>query len=69
MNHSLISADRTTHLKILAVALLGAICIVTAGIAAHIAERPASDRLAAHAPVLKAGHPVAYTRDGTPVVR
>ena len=69
MNHSLITADRATHLKIVAVALVSAIVIVTAAIAAHLAERPAGERLEARAPAVKVGHPVAYSRDGTPVVR
>ena len=69
MNHSLITADRATHLKIVAVALVSAIVIVAAVIAAHVAERPAGDRLEARAPAVKVGHPVAYSRDGTPVVR
>jgi hypothetical protein len=36
MNHSIITADRNTHLKILVVALIAAITLVTVGIAARL---------------------------------
>lgn len=35
MNHSLVTAGATTHLRIVIVALIGAILVVTAGIAGH----------------------------------
>lgn len=35
MNHSLYSADRATHSKIVAVALIGATAVAWIGIAAH----------------------------------
>ncbi len=35
MNHSLYSADRTTHSKIVAVALIAAMAVAWIGIAAH----------------------------------
>ena len=36
MNYSLATADRTTHLKVVVVALVAAILVVTAGIAARV---------------------------------
>jgi len=36
MNHSIITADRNTHLKMVVVALVAAIMVVTVGIAAHL---------------------------------
>jgi len=36
MNSSLATADRTTHLKVVIVALVAAILVVTAGIAARV---------------------------------
>ncbi|MBX6425423.1 MAG: hypothetical protein IRZ09_05805 [Variibacter sp.] len=36
MNHSIITADRNTHVKIVVVALVAAIMVVTVGIAAHL---------------------------------
>jgi heme A synthase len=57
MNHSLLSADRTTHLKIAAVALLGVLVVVATGIAARLTAAPA-----APAPgVIKAGQPTLYS--------
>lgn len=38
MNHSIVSADRGTHLKIVVVALVGAIMVVAVGIAARISS-------------------------------
>jgi hypothetical protein len=62
MTHSLIGADRNTHLKIICVALLGAILVVTVGIGARVAGHgEASLGVQAEAPVLKAGKPRAVT--------
>jgi hypothetical protein len=36
MNHSIVTADRNTHLKMVVVALVGAIMIVMGGIAARL---------------------------------
>ena len=36
MNHSIVTADRSTHLKIVVVALIGAIAVVSVGIAARL---------------------------------
>jgi hypothetical protein len=38
MNHSIITADRGTHLKIVVVALAGAIAVVSVGIAARLSS-------------------------------
>ena len=38
MTHSLIGADRTTHLKIVAVALAGAIVVILVGITARVTD-------------------------------
>jgi hypothetical protein len=38
MTHSLIGADRNTHLKVVAVALVGAIAVVLVGITARVAD-------------------------------
>lgn len=60
MNHSLYSADRTTHLKIVALALMGATAVAAICIAAHSGR---SDGLAQaeRVPVVKAGKPVMVT--------
>ena len=68
MNHSLVTADRTTHLKIVAVSLVAAIAVVLVGITARVTDSGASANLQAHGPVLKAGKPATFTtRDGTAI--
>lgn len=65
MNHSLVTADRTTHLKIVAVSLVAAIAVIMVGVTARVADSGASSSLQAHGPVLKAGKPSAVTaREG-----
>jgi hypothetical protein len=51
MSHSLIGADRTTHLKVLCVALTAAIAVVAVGIAARV-----TDGARTHV-IVKAGKP------------
>jgi hypothetical protein len=60
MNHSLVTADRTTHLKIVAVSLIAAIAVILVGVTARITDNGAA-RMEAHGPVLKAGKPAAVT--------
>ena len=69
MNHSIYSADRTTHLKIVAVSLIAAIAVILVGITARITDTgTASAKLETHGPVLKAGKPATVTsRDGTAI--
>ena len=68
MNHSLVTADRTTHLKIVAVSLVAAIAVVLVGVSARITDTGASAKLEAHGPVLKAGKPATVTaRDGSSI--
>lgn len=66
MNHSIHSADRATHLKIVAVALVAGIAVAGFGISA----RSTSDYTqAAHVHVIKAGKTVAVTSSDTMMVR
>ena len=68
MNHSLVTADRTTHLKIVAVSLVAAIAVILVGVTARISDTGASAKLEANGPVLKAGKPATITaRDGTSI--
>ena len=69
MNHSLVTADRTTHLKIVAVSLVAAIAVILVGITARVTDTgSASANLQAQGPVVKAGKPAAVTaRDGSTV--
>jgi hypothetical protein len=70
MNHSLLSADRNTHMKIVAVALVAAIGIVAMGITAHVAGPGiASARTVTDPPVVRAGKPVVYTRSDASAIR
>ena len=65
MNHSIYSADRSTHLKIVVVALVAGIAVAGFGILA----RTSSDEYSQTAHVIKAGKPVAITSSNTMVVR
>jgi hypothetical protein len=65
MNHSIYSADRTTHLKIVVVALVAGIAVAGFGISA----RTSSDEYTQTARVMKAGKPMAITSANTMVVR
>ena len=67
MNSSLLSADRTTHLKIVVIALVSAIVVVIVGINA----RPTDTATAAaqtRSMIVKAGQPTTFaTQDGRTV--
>ncbi|SHK10952.1 hypothetical protein SAMN05444159_2434 [Bradyrhizobium lablabi] len=65
MNHSIYSADRSTHLKIVVVALVAGIAVAGFGISA----RTSSEDYTQTARVIKAGKPVAVTSSGTSMVR
>ena len=64
MNHSLHSADRSTHLKIVVVALVAGIVVAGLGISA----RTSSDYTQT-AQVVKAGKLITVTSSNTSVVR
>ena len=64
MNHSIHSADRATHLKIVVVALVAGIAVAAFGITART---NVDYTQTAH--VIKAGKPVAVTSSGVMVVR
>ncbi len=66
MNHSIYSADRTTHLKIVVVALVAGILVAGFGISTRATS---SDDAVQTAKVMKAGKPVAVTSAGASVVR
>jgi hypothetical protein len=65
MNHSIHSADRATHLKIVVVALVACIGVAAFGIAAR--TNIDYSQTAAH--VIKAGKPVVVTSSDTSLVR
>ena len=65
MNHSFHSADRSTHLKIVVVALVAGIAVAAFGITAR--SNVDYSQTAAH--VIKAGKPVVVTSSDTSTVR
>ena len=65
MNHSIHSADRTTHLKIVVVALVAGIAVAAFGISA----RTSVSDFTQTAHVLKAGKPVVVTSSNLSTVR
>jgi hypothetical protein len=66
MNHSIYSADRATHLKVVVVALAVGIAVAGLGIAAR---SNADDGYAQTTHVIKAGKPVVVTSTDASLVR
>jgi hypothetical protein len=66
MNHSIYSADRSTHLKIVVVALVAGIAVAGFGISARSTS---DDGYTQTARVIKAGKPVAVTSSNASMVR
>jgi hypothetical protein len=66
MNHSIYSADRSTHLKIVVVALVAGIAVAGFGISARSTS---DDGYTQTARVIKAGKPVAVTSSNVSMVR
>ena len=66
MNHSIYSADRTTHIKIVVVALVAGIAVAGFGISARTNSDEGYTQTAR---VIKAGKAVTVTNSSTSVVR
>jgi hypothetical protein len=66
MNHSIYSADRATHLKVVVVALVAGIVVAGLGISARTNS---DDGYAQTARVIKAGKPVTVTSSNASMVR
>jgi L-asparaginase/Glu-tRNA(Gln) amidotransferase subunit D len=66
MNHSIYSADRSTHLKVVVVALVAGIVVAGLGISARAVS---NDGYAQTARVIKADKPIAITSSNALVVR
>jgi len=64
MSHSLIDANRTTHLKIACVALVGAVAVVTVGITARV-----TDNATAQVQVVKVGKPATFAARDSATIR
>jgi hypothetical protein len=68
MNHSLYSADRATHMKIVAVALIAGTLVAGIGIAARV-DNSSLTAQKSDGPVLRAGQPTVFTSSETSAVR
>ena len=66
MNHSIYSADRSTHIKIVIIALVAGIAVAAFGISART---NADFTQTAQTHVMKAGKPVVITSSDTSTVR
>ena len=66
MNHSIYSADRATHLKIVVVALIAGIAVAGFGISSRLSSE---DSYMQTARVIKADKPVAVNSSNASVVR
>jgi hypothetical protein len=66
VNHSIYSADRSTHLKVVVVALVAGMAVAGFGISARSSS---DDGYTQTARVIKAGKPVAITSSNTSMVR
>jgi len=66
MNHSFYSADRSTHVKIVVVALVAGIAVAGLALSSRTNYDASSPQTAG---VIKAGKPVAITSSGTSVTR
>ena len=67
MNHSIHSADRATHLKIVVVALVAGIAVAAFGIAARTNTEYSQTAQSTH--VIKAGKPVVVTSSAMSEIR
>lgn len=66
MNHSIHSADRSTHMKIVAMALVAGVALAGFGVAARSGNQDGTTQTAK---VIKAGKPVMVTTSGTSAVQ
>ena len=67
MNHSIYSADRATHLKIVVVALVAAVAVMGLSVSARLTH--SDDGYTQTARVIKADKPMAVSSSNTSMVR
>lgn len=70
MSFSLLSADRNTHFKIVAVALIAVLVLAIIGLNARTPDSElVAGRTEANGPVVKAGKPISYSSADGPTNR
>ncbi len=69
MNHSLLTADRATHVKIIVVTLIAATIVVSIGISAHVTRVETAAGARSNGPVMRAGKPTTFTHRDAPLIR
>jgi hypothetical protein len=67
-NSTILTADRTTHLKIVVISLVASIAVMVVGITSHVASSNDTTHIASGPPI-KAGKPIAITNSGMTTVR
>ena len=69
-NSTIFTADRTTHVKIVAISLVASIAVLMVGIAARsTTATDTSARIQTAGPAVKAGKPMAVTHSTTSAIR
>lgn len=69
-NSTILTADRTTHLKVVVISVVASIVVLVIGIAAHTpAASDATARMQAVGPAVKAGKPMTVTQGSMSAVR
>ena len=68
-NSTILTADRTTHLKIVVVSLLASILVAGVGIAARTTVSDTTARIQTAGPAVKAGKPMTVTNNSNLQVR
>jgi Na+/citrate or Na+/malate symporter len=70
MNDSFITADRTTHLKVVVIALAAAVIVAIIGINARLSDvGDLTASMNTNGQVVKAGRPAVYTASNNSTVR
>jgi hypothetical protein len=69
-NATIFTADRTTHVKIVAVSLIASIAVLAAGIASrNSSTADTTARIQTAGPALKVGKPIVITHSETTAIR
>jgi len=69
MNHSIATADRMTHLKIVVVALIAGTLVAGVGVASRVGDTNTGMSAGIDGPVIKAGKPTVLTTSDNSIVR